>query len=374
LSTTETALLDAAGALLAASTIALRDAVRTAAAPQSAEVLMLTFLPTTLDPAMPEARRANLPTGWARPAFDRLQIEDYDWLTAGADAHRRTAYAAVNSRLGYPSTSQDYVAGFVPAGEDPDLWRLIDAGIDEARLRLAHEIFIWALPQVCRDGFVRLPLIVEDDPMQAFDHVPFPLALGRDATVTPEFSTSVSVTASGFERRNSLWSNARLRFDLGPGIRSEHELGELLSFFRARRGAARGFRLRDPSDFSSNAMIGTPAAGDQLLGTGDGIKASFALLKRYGEGPDAQLRRITRPVASSMLVSVNGTAVTSGWSLGPLGVITFTAPPAVGAAVRAGFVFDVPVRFAEDHLQINGANFAAGEAPSVPVIEIREDV
>ncbi|MEP6867777.1 MAG: DUF2460 domain-containing protein, partial [Novosphingobium sp.] len=300
--------------------------------------------------------------------------EDYDWLTAGADAHRRTAYAAINTRLGYPATSQDYLAGYIPAGEDPNLWRLIDAGIDEAVQRQAHEIFIWALPQVCRDGFVRLPLIAEDDPMQAFDDLPFPLALGRDATVTPEFSTSVSVTASGFERRNSLWSNARLRFDLGPGIRSEHELGELLAFFRARRGAARGFRLRDPSDFSSNAMIGTPAAGDQLLGTGDGIKASFALLKRYGDGPDAQLRRITRPVASSLVVSVNGVPATSGWSLGELGAITFAAAPDVGAAVRAGFVFDVPVRFAEDHLQINGANFAAGEAPSVPVIEIREDV
>ena len=59
--------------------------------------------------------------------------------------------------------------------------------------------------------------------MQAFDDVAFPLALGRDASVTPEFSTSVIVTASGFERRNSLWSDARLRFDLGPGIRSAAE-------------------------------------------------------------------------------------------------------------------------------------------------------
>ncbi|MEP7221681.1 MAG: DUF2460 domain-containing protein [Novosphingobium sp.] len=374
LSAAEKALLDAAGALLSASTLALRDSVRLAASPQSAEVLLLTFLPTTLDPATPEARRANLPTGWASPAFDRLQIEDYDWLTAGADAYRQSAYAAVNARLGYPATSQDYLAGFVPAGEDLDLWRAIDAGIDDALARGAHDVFVWALPQVCRDGFVRLPITQEDDPMQAFDDVPFPLALGRDATVTPEFSTSVSVTASGFERRNSLWSNARLRFDLGPGIRSDHELGELLAFFRARRGAARGFRLRDPSDFSSNAMIAAPAASDQVLGTGDGIKASFALLKRYGEGADAQLRRITRPVPGSVAVSVNGVVAASGWTLGQLGMITFAAPPPLGSTVRAGFLFDVPVRFAEDHLQINGANFAAGEAPSVPVIEIREDV
>ena len=81
-------------------------------------------------------------------------------------------------------------------------------------------------------------------------------ALGRSASVAPEFSTSIAVTASGHERRNSLWSDARLHFDVGPGIRSEPELGELLAFFRARRGAARGFRLRDPTDFSSNGMTG----------------------------------------------------------------------------------------------------------------------
>jgi uncharacterized protein (TIGR02217 family) len=40
--------------------------------------------------------------------------------------------------------------------------------------------------------------------------------------------------------------------------------------------------------------------------------------------------------------------------------------------VRAGFLFDVPVRFAEDRLAVSAAGFAAGQAPSVPLIEIRE--
>ncbi|PLK27416.1 DUF2460 domain-containing protein [Novosphingobium sp. TH158] len=366
------ALLDQAGALLAASTAALRDAVRAAAAPQAAEVLLLSFLPTVLDPATPEALRANLPTGWASPAFDRLQLEDYDWLTAGKSALRRAAYALANDRLGYPPAEQDYLAGFVPAGREPDLWLAIDEGIDEAQARSAHEVFVWALPQVCRDGFVRLPTPQEDSPMQAFDDIAYPLALGRDATVIPEFSTSVSVTASGFERRNSLWSNARLRFDVGPGIRSELELGELIAFFRARRGAARGFRLRDPTDFSSSGMTGTPTPADQLLGIGDDVTASYPLVKRYGEGAEAQLRRITRPLAESVLVQVGSSVLATGWTLDPLGVVTFQTPPASGVEVRAGFLFDVPVRFAEDSLQVSGSSFAAGEAPSVPVVEVRE--
>ena len=40
--------------------------------------------------------------------------------------------------------------------------------------------------------------------------------------------------------------------------------------------------------------------------------------------------------------------------------------------MRAGFRFDVPVRFAEDRLSLSRATFAAGEIPSVPLIEIRE--
>lgn len=368
------ALLDQAGALLASSTAALRDAIRAAAAPHPAEVLLLIFLPGLLDPARPELRRANLPAAWAAPAYDRLQVEDYDWLTAGADAFRTAAYAVVDQRLGYPPAAQDYLAGFVLDTVNRAEWHLIDAGIDEAAARGAHERFVWALPQVCRDGYLHLPPANDEDAMLPFDDLSYPLALGRDAMVSPEFSTSVAVTATGFERRNSLWSNARLRFDVGPGVRSEAELGVLLAFFRARRGAARGFRLRDPSDNSSNAMIAAPTASDQVLGTGDGIKSRFALIKIYGEAEVGQLRRITRPVAASLLVSVNGIATASGWTLGSGGVIQFIVPPATGAIIRAGFRFDVPVRFAEDKLEISGAAFAAGDVPSVPVIELREDM
>jgi uncharacterized protein (TIGR02217 family) len=373
LDTAQTGLLDAAGALLAQSTADLVDAVRAAAAPEPVEALALVFTPTLLDPSMPELKRANLPLGWAAPAFDRLQVEDYDWLTAGAHGPRRKAYAEVNDRLGYPPEEQDYLAGFVLDAAGADLWRLIDAGIDEASTRNPHEIVVWALPQIARDGFVRLPPTdSEEDDMQAFDDISYPLRLGRDATVSPEFSTSVSVTASGFERRNSLWSNARLRLDVGPGVRSEAELSELIAFFRARRGPARGFRLRDPSDHSSNGMTGTPTALDQELGTGDGLQSEFALVKCYGSGEAKQVRRITRPDFATLLVSIDGAVQAGNWTLADGGVIAFDDPPGTGAAVRAGFLFDVPVRFAEDRLDISGAAFAAGEAPSVPVVEIRE--
>ena len=358
--------LDAAGALLAQSTAALAQSVRDAAG-GAAEILLLAFTPTVLNPSMPELYRANLPTGWAWPAFDRLQLEDYDWLTDGADAERRRGIAFVTQRLGYPVARQDYMAGFVLLADDAETyWPRIDAALDEARERGVTQRFVWAMPQISRDGYTRLPPPGEDT-MIPFDDVAYPLTLGRDAAASPEFSTSVAVTASGHEYRNALWSDARMRYDVGPGIRSEAELGTLIAFFRARYGPARGFRLRDPFDFSSAAMTGTPTASDQRIGTGDGMASRFRLVKNYG----GQQRRITRPQPGSIRIAV-GAVETAAWRYETGGWIVFDSAPAAGAPITAGYLFDVPVRFAEDRLDVSGVSFAAGEAPSVALIEIRE--
>jgi len=365
----EIALLDQAGTALAASTAAMRDAIMDAS-DDLAEVMLLVFTPTVLDPAMPELRRANLPPGWAWPDYDRLQLEDYDWLTSGADGLRAAGYATVQQRLGYPAENQDYLAGFVLDPADADtFWPRIDRGIDEAAQRGVARRFVWALPQVARDGYTRLPNS-GDHAMQAFDDLLYPLALGRDAGVSAEFSTSIALTASGHERRASHWSDARLHFDVGPGIRSEAELGTLIAFFRARRGAARGFRLRDPFDFSSNGMTGTPQPEDQLLALGDGESTRFQLRKLYG-ADEPQMRPITRPRAVSVVVSVAAVQV-ANWALEEGGWIVFDTAPPAEVEVRAGFTFDVPVRFATDRLDISAASFAAGEAPSVTLVEIRE--
>lgn len=369
LNASQLALLDAAGALLAQSTSALTAAVR-AAAQGPSQVLLLAFTPTILDPARPELYRANLPIGWAYPAFNRLQLEDYDWLTAGADAARRTAYAFVDAWLGYPLADQDYLSGFVLDPADAEShWLQIDRGLDEAAARGISRRYVWALPQVNRDGYTRLAPPPEQA-MNPFDDVLYPFPLGRNASIAPEFSTSIAVTASGHERRNALWSDARLHFDVGAGIRSETELCELIAFFRARRGPARGFRIMDPFDHSSNGMTGSPTMLDQLLGVGDGLRADFPLTKSYGNA-EPQVRPITRPRVETLLVSIGGVASTA-WTLGPKGMLRLAAAPPPGAEVRVGFLFEVPVRFAEDRLDIASVNFAAGEAPSIPLIELRE--
>lgn len=367
LNVAQKSLLDAAGALLAASTNALVDAVR--GDHPGCQSLLLVYLPTVLDAAAPELKRANVPTGWSSPAFDLLQLEDYDWVTTGNTGASAAGAAAMEARLGYPAPDQHYLAGFVLTAEDRDQWREIDRATQRARARGVADTFIWAHPQVVRDGFTTF-LTAEAD-VQAFDDVLFPLAIGKNASVSPGFSTSVVTSASGYEQRNMNWASGRLRFDAGPGVRSEADLQSLIAFFRARRGAAKGFRFRDPMDNSSSGMTGTPAATDQALGTGDGIRTAFPLIKTYGSGEDGERRRITRPEAGTVVVALDG-ATTVGWTLGAGGIIHFATAPAIGAAVTAGFRFAVPVRFAEDSLSVDTETWAAGEAPSAPLIEIRE--
>lgn len=346
--------LDRAGACLAVSTAALCAAVK-AAAPGCVTHL-LTYLPTVLDPQAPEAKRANMPVGWASPAFDVLQLEDYDWVTAGDTAATRKGVALAEARLGYPPARQHYLSGFVLRADQRGQWAWIAEAAEAARTRGVAATFLWAMPQVMRDGFACWE--GEEDDMQAFDDVLFPLALGREAEVTPGFSTAILIGAGGREARNASWAEARTTYDVGPGLRSAEDMAALLGFFRARMGPARGFRLRDPFD-----SIGT----DLALGQGDGTTRRFALVRHYGD----QSRRITRPVAGSVSVKVAGRSVT-GFVVEPGGWLLLDTAPVAGAAITASFTFDVPVRFAEDRLSVTLAGFRAGAAASVPLVEVRE--
>lgn len=363
-SAAEKALLDQAGALLASSTASIAAAARARAS--GVETLLLVYLPGPLDPAAPEMRRANLPLGWSAPAFDVLQLEDYEWVTGGRGDRSAAARASALARLGYAAGQSHYFSGFVRTPGDAGGWdAVVDAAV-AARSAGHAETFLWALPQVLRDS---LTLFGKEAEVAPFDDVLFPIAIGAEASVSPGFSTEVVTSAGGHEVRNANWRQGRLQFDAGPGVRDEAELGTLIAFFRARRGPAGGFRFTDPFDHSSNGMTAEPGAADQALGSGDGTATRFPLVKRYGAG---EVRRITRPVAGSIRVSVGASELVTGWTLAAGGVIQFDSAPAAGAAVKAGYRFDVPVRFAEDELAVSRATFRAGESPSVPLVEVRE--
>jgi uncharacterized protein (TIGR02217 family) len=206
----------------------------------------------------------------------------------------------------------------------------------------------------------------------AFHQVRFPLDIALGAQGGPVRATDVVTLASGREERNSRWAHARRRYNAGYGVKSRADMLAVLEFFEERRGRFHSFLWRDGIDSSSNPDGGTPGATDQEIGTGDGETTAFQLVKRYGASFDPYLRPITKPVAGSVMVAVDGAALGPGAvSIDLLtGVVTLDVAPGEGAVVTAGFEFDVPVRFDTDRLDVEMSGFDAAIAPAIPLIEV----
>jgi uncharacterized protein (TIGR02217 family) len=209
--------------------------------------------------------------------------------------------------------------------------------------------------------------------MDAFHDVRFPVAVSFGATGGPERRVEIVALTSGREKRNSRLAHSRRHFDAGTGVRSLADLYEIVAFFEARRGSYHGFRFRDPFDMKSCAPDATPRPLDQIVGQGDGVRATFQLVKRYGEGEDAYLRPIRKPVAGSVRVAVGGVERAAQFSVDhAAGTVTFApgAIPPSGAEVTAGFEFDLPARFDAERIAISLSAFKAGQIPSIPIVEI----
>jgi len=204
-----------------------------------------------------------------------------------------------------------------------------------------------------------------------FHEIRFPPAIAFHSTGGPERKTEIVALGSGFEERNGVWAGSRRRYDVGSGVKTLDDLHAMVAFFEARMGRLHAFRFKDFADFKSCAPGAGVAPADQAIATGDGTTKSFQLVKTYSSGPSSWTRVIKKPVAGSVRVALAGVEQTSGWSVdATTGLVTFTTAPALGAAIAAGFEFDVPVRFDTDSLVVNLANFRAGEVPSLPLVEV----
>jgi uncharacterized protein (TIGR02217 family) len=206
----------------------------------------------------------------------------------------------------------------------------------------------------------------------SFHEISLPLALALGAHGGPERRVDITALASGYESRTTPWAHGRRRFDIGGAVRTLDQLHALVVFFEARRGKLHGFRFRDFLDWKSCAPSQTPSGMDQEIGIGDGARTGFQLIKTYGEGESAYLRPIQKPQAESVLVAIDGALCdASDFTLeATTGFITFATAPADGAAISAGFLFDTPVRFDADRLDLSLDAFGAGRALSVPLVEI----
>jgi uncharacterized protein (TIGR02217 family) len=212
--------------------------------------------------------------------------------------------------------------------------------------------------------------------MTAFHEILFPLDIALKSAGGPQRRTDVVALGSGAEERNARWAHSRRRYDAGYGVKTYDSLSQVIAFFEERRGRLYGFRWRDRLDHSSAAPDAAVSATDQAIGTGDGTSVTFALAKTYGSLYSPYQRPIAKPVEGSVRVAVDGSEAAEGTDFSvdsTTGIVTFLAGhiPASGAAVTAGFLFDVPVRFDTDYLEVDLSAFAAGAIPKIPLVEIR---
>ena len=203
----------------------------------------------------------------------------------------------------------------------------------------------------------------------AFDEVSLPARLAFGSTGGVERRTEIVTLASGFERRSTPWAQGRRRYLIGANLRSLDDMSELTAFFEARRGRLHGFRFRDFADFKSCPPGGVASALDQVLGEGDGETSEFSLVKAYGD----QLRRICKPVAGSVRVAVGGDELAADdFEIDAAsGRVTLATAPGEGEPVTAGFLFDTPVRFDADRIEVTLESFGAGRMTAMPLIELR---
>ena len=209
-----------------------------------------------------------------------------------------------------------------------------------------------------------------------FHEIRFPTSISRASQGGPERRTDVVTLGSGYEERNARWADSRRSYDAGYGVKSLDDLNAVIGFFEERRGRLTGFRWKDHADWKSCVPSQTPSATDQTIGIGDGTTAQFQLTKVYGTTFAPWVRTIAKPVAGTVIVAVAGVAQVSGVAFRvdtTTGLVTFLAGhiPVGGAAVTAGFEFDVPVRFNTDKLDISVSGLTYGAIPHIPIVEVR---
>ncbi len=207
----------------------------------------------------------------------------------------------------------------------------------------------------------------------AFIETPrFPVDIAFGSSGGPLFDTSVIILSSGFEQRNANWSEPLRRWDVSHGINTEADMNTLLLFFNAMSGRTHGFRFKDFTDFKSVSPEATVGFNDMILGTGDGAKTVYQIIKNYITGSQTQIKTIKKTVTGTVRVALDAVEQFSGFTLdNNLGTITFSVAPAGGVVVGAGYEYDVPVRFDMDNLEISLTAFTARNLPAMPVREIR---
>lgn len=212
----------------------------------------------------------------------------------------------------------------------------------------------------------------------AFHDISLPDGLQYQSTAGAGFDTIIQQPASGHEYRIARQSQGRHRFRLVKALQTEAEAKAIKAFALGRRGALHSFRLKDFSDYTTAENgIDAPTDLDHTIGEGDGTETTFQLQKVYeGSGPNAYSRTITLPVTGTVVVSINSVNTTS-FTVSGQGEVVLNSAPVLGATIKAGCEFDVPVRFErsfDQWAQMSAQAFQTWSLVDMGCIEVLSEV
>lgn len=204
----------------------------------------------------------------------------------------------------------------------------------------------------------------------------FPTNISYGSKGGPQYQTAIVETKVGAERRNINWSLPRHSYDVAYGIKTQSDLETVLEYFHVVAGMGYGFRFKDWADYKSCSFNATPATDDQTIAnpTTDG-DTTYQLIKTYSWGGSTRARNIYKPISGTIVAELDGSPLTYTTDFtvdSTTGILTLTANPGDSAVLKAGFEFDVPVRFATDEIKLTLEAFQAGEL-NVPLIELKYD-
>ena len=208
--------------------------------------------------------------------------------------------------------------------------------------------------------------------MAHYDDVIMPTTVRFGSASIPTTDIQQVFKTSGFRKTNQRRTRQKLILRL-IYLDSIQGISDILKIWRAVVGPAHTFLSEDALDW--NSTDGNMDFGDEALITafdqpmkntvtggilGDGTTATFQLAKDYAVGATAsELREITKPIAGTVKIAVNGAQLTEGGSPDDFtvdhstGIVTLANPPGAGesptaVSVTAGYRFRIPVHFLED--------------------------
>lgn len=181
-----------------------------------------------------------------------------------------------------------------------------------------------------------------------FKEMRLPIEISARMVGGPMWNTRVIPLDNGNEFRIAVWQYPLHKFDCGAALREVQNAIDTKRFFFRSQGMAYGFRVLDPFDQSADVGEGNAT----LVSTG-----IYQMVKDYLVDGDLFRRTIAKPIPGTCVVFVDngmGPVVASSSTVDyTRGLISAISPtPTIDTVVSWVGMFDTPVRFTTDALQI----------------------